>query len=194
MSSDTFHIRVTKIDGTNVEFHCFTGTAGGLNDCALTRSFALMIILDGMPYASAGKGTPLQLELQQVSGAETPPVWEESFHAAHVAKYIAKAKIIERIGIIYDIPAWQHARFELNQEDECPLHQFIFHAQVTDPKWLEGLEEGSYYGTTAFDAWWNDPKRQSERELEAITRKASRWVGPGQFMSMTKSSKKTNKS
>lgn len=178
MSSDTFHIEVTKIDGDKVQFHCHTGTAAGLNDCAFTRSFALMIILDGMPYASAGKGTPLQLELQRITGEETPPIWKESLHAEHVHKFISSAKLIKRIGIIADVEAWQHGRFELGNEAEYPLHQFIFHARVTDPKWLEGLNQGSSYGTTGFDAWWQDPKRQSDQELAAIERKASRWTPP----------------
>jgi len=179
MSSDTYTIHVTKIDGDKVEFHCFTGTAGGLNDYCVTRSFALMIIEDGMPYAEEAKGTPLQKEMRLVSGASTPPVWERDFHTAHVGKFIANCKLVKRMGIIKDVPAWQHGRFELENYDNYPLHQFIFHVQVTDPKWLKGLKQGSRYGTTAFDAWWDDRTRQSDKELRVIERAATVWTPPG---------------
>lgn len=178
MSSDTFTIHVTKIDGTKVEFLCETGTAAGLNDYAVTRSFALMIIEDGMPYVRDGKGTPLQAELRRLADSDTPPVWQENFHKEHVGKFIASTKLVERIGVILDEGAWKHGRFELQQYDEYPLHRFVIHAEVTDPKWLVGLKEGSSYGTTAFDAWWEDPTRQANVEFIAITRRASKWKAP----------------
>ena len=178
MSSDTFHIHVTNIEGDKAEFLCTTSTAGGYNDYAITRSFGLMIIEDGMPYASDGKGTPLQLEMRKVAGVDSPPVWEQSFHKEHVGKFIVSTKLIERIGIITDIDAWRHGRFELENYDEYPLHKFVVHVQVTDPKWLKGLKKGSSYGTTAFDAWWDDPTRQSQKELRAIDKKASKWKPP----------------
>jgi len=186
MSSDTFHIHVTNIDGDKAEFLCSTGTAAGLNDYACTRSFALMIIEDGMPYFSGsgeGKGTPLQLELRKISGEETPRIWDADFHKKHVHKFITSAKVVERIGIITDLRAWEHGRFELEDYENYPLHKFVVHVQVTDPKWLQGLEKGSSYGTTAFDAWWEDPTRQKDREPAAIEGKASKWKPT----SMTKS-------
>lgn len=180
MSSDTFHIHIGLIDETVVEFHCSTSTAGGLNDYAITRSFALTVILDGMPYVGDGKkGTPLQEELRALSGRDVPPVWEAEFHKAHVDKFIVETKLLKRFGIIEDEAAWQVGRFELGNYDDYPLHRFVLCAQVTDPKWLEGLKEGSSFGTTAFDAWWDDPKRQSEASLEKIKRQASRWQPPG---------------
>jgi len=178
MSSDTFHIHVTNIDGNKAEFLCSTSTAGGLNDYALTRSFALMIIEDGMPYASDGNGTPLQLEMRKCAESSTPPVWEASFHKEHVGKFIVSTKLVERRGIIKNEAAWKHGRFELENDEDHPLHKFVLHVQVTDPKWLQGLEKGSSYGTTAFDAWWDDPTRQSRAELNAIERKASKWKPP----------------
>lgn len=180
MSSDTYHIHVQKIDGDRVEFLCVTGTAAGYNDYSITRSFVLMIIQDGMPYCwDDTKGTPLQLELRKLAGGQTPPVWEQSFHKEHVGKFIKKALLVERIGIITDTAAWSHGRFDLEDEENYPLHRFVLHAQVTDPKWLEGLKEGSRYGTTAFDAWWDDPKKQSRKSLAEIEENASRWYPPG---------------
>ncbi len=179
MSSDTFHIHVNSIDGDCAEFLCKTSTAGGLNDYACTRSFALMIIEDGMPYVSEGKkGTPLQQQLRTLAGRDVPPVWEASFHQEHVAKFIAEATLVERMGIIENERAWKHGRFELENDDDYPLHQFVVRVRVTDPKWLEGLPVGSSYGTTAFDAWWDDPTRQSRADLAKIERQASVWRPP----------------
>jgi hypothetical protein len=178
MSSDTFTIHVTNIERDKVEFLCFTSTAGGINDYAVTRSFALMIIEDGMPYPSGGKGTPLQLAMRKLAGSDTPRVWEQVFHKEHVAKFITKSTLVERIGIVKDEAAWKHGRFELENVKDYPLHKFVLHVQVTDPKWLEGLSKRARYGTTAFDAWWKDPTRQSARELAAIERKASIWQPP----------------
>ncbi len=179
MSSDTFHIHVNSIEGDQVEFLCRTSTAGGLNDYAVTRSFALMIIDDGMPYVATGKkGTPLQEELRAIAGGKTPPIWEFGFHQEHVAKFVAESKLIERIGIIADEELWKIGRFEHEDEEGHPLHQFVLRVRVTDPKWLEGLKVGASYGTTAFDAWWADPTRQSKKELAIIERRASRWLSP----------------
>ncbi len=178
MSSDTFTIDVLDIEEDQAAFLCTTGTAGGLNDCAFTRSFALTIIEDGMPYMSGGKGTALQLELHKLFGSDAFPMWEASFHQKHLDKFIKSAKLVERIGIIKNEAAWRHGRFELENETDYPLHRFRLVVQVTDKKWLEGLKVGSSYGTTAFDAWWEDPTRQSEAELLAIERKASKWKPP----------------
>ncbi len=187
MSSDTFYIEVMNIDQDKVEFLCSTGTAAGINDYAITRSFALMLIEDGMPYVSDGKGTPLQSELRKITGQDTPRIWDTDFNKAHVAKFITKATLVERIGIVKDEEAWKHGRFEEENEKDYPLHKFVLHAQVTDPKWLKGLNKGSRYGTTAFDAWWDDPTRQSQRELAAIERKSSKWKPPAK-----KTAKKNN--
>ena len=92
MSSDTYFIEVTNIEGDKVEFLCSTSTAGGLNDYAATRSFALMLIEDGMPYVSDGKGTPLQSELRKITGQETPRIWDTDFNKEHVDKFITKGK------------------------------------------------------------------------------------------------------
>ena len=181
MSSDTYFIEVTNIEGDKVEFLCSTSTAGGINDYAATRSFALMLIEDGMPYVSDGKGTPLQAELRKITGQETPRIWDKDFNKEHVGSFITKATLVERMGVVNDddLAAWQHGRFEEENEVDYPLHKFVLHAQVTDPKWLEGLKNGSRYGTTAFDAWWDDPTRQSLQELAEIEQRASTWKPPG---------------
>jgi len=178
MSSDTVYIQVQAIKGDTIELMCRTSTAGGVNDYAVTRSFALMVIEDGMPYA---KTTPLQKRMVELGGGSTPPVWEASFHREHVGEFIASTELVERIGIVGDENAWR-ARFDHDDETaerDYPLHRFVLRVRVTDPKWLKGLKVGQGWGTTAFDAWWDDPTRPSKAQLAAVERKASRWSRPG---------------
>ncbi len=167
MSSDTFKVHVRAIEGDTIELRCTTGTAGGLNDFAVSRSFVLMAIEDGMPY---DKSKPLQQALAAAVGGQ-PPLWEQSFHEQHVGKFIASTELIERSNIIDDERAW----WDGYESDSSPRHEFVVRARMTDPRWLEGLKEGDSYGTTAFDAWWHDPQRPSDAEIAAVTAKASRW-------------------
>ncbi|MDC0670136.1 hypothetical protein [Nannocystis radixulma] len=180
MSSDTFYIEIRSIDGDTVEMLCTTSTAGGVNDYALTRSFALMALEDGMPYPGDNP-TPLQKAMREVGGP-TPPVWEQNFHREHVGKFIASTELVERIGIVVDERAWQDGRFNGGDDREAeknfPSHKFVLRARVTDPKYLEGLTVGSVHGTTAFDSWWDDPVRQSSAEMDAIEARASYWFPP----------------
>ncbi|MBZ5707787.1 hypothetical protein [Nannocystis pusilla] len=196
MSSDTFYIEIRSIEGDTVEMLCTTSTAGGVNDYALTRSFALMALEDGMPYAGDNP-TPLQKAMREVGGP-TPPVWEQGFHREHVGKFIASTELVERIGIVVDERAWRDGRFnggdDREAEKDFPSHKFVLRARVTDPKYLEGLTVGSVHGTTAFDSWWDDPVRQSRAETDAITARASRWFPPSKKAATKKAAtKKTAK-
>jgi hypothetical protein len=175
MSSDTFTIEIRAIDGDTVELLCTTGTAGGYNDLAVTRSFVLMALEDGMPHT---RTTPLQQRLVELGGGDIPPLWEAEFHREHVGEFIASTELVERIGIITDQRAWADGRF--SSEDEVgerdyPLHRFVVRARMADPRWLVGVKVGSRYGTTAFDAWWDDPTRPSRARLAAVERQATRW-------------------
>ncbi|MEZ4448527.1 MAG: hypothetical protein R3B09_03530 [Nannocystaceae bacterium] len=178
MSSDTFYVRVQKIQGATVEILCETSTAGGLNDYAVTRSFALMAIEDCMPSTWSGKKTTLQARLHEIGHGSMPPVWEADFHRKYVGEFIAKTELVSRTGIIHDTAAWQAGHFDENNRNanrDFPLHSFVLRVTMTDPKWLDGISVGSSGGTTAFDAWWDDPKRPSQKQLAEVERKAPRW-------------------
>ncbi|MBL9107235.1 MAG: hypothetical protein JNL82_40470 [Myxococcales bacterium] len=170
MSSDTFSVEVLSISGDTAELLCTTSTAGGINDYAATRSFALMAIADGMGY---GANTPLQQGIAAAGGR----VWEQKFHEENVGRFIAETRLLERIGVVRDEGAWQRGRWadrEQPDEDNFPLHRFKLRVRVTDPKYLEGLKKRSRWGTTAYDAWWNDPTRQSRSALDRV--KTSYWT------------------
>lgn len=181
MSSDTFYIRVQSIEGTSVVLRCTTSTAGGLNDYACTRSFALMAIADCMPSLYSANLTPLVARLKELGGGGYPPVWETSFHQEHIGEFIKSTELLAREGIITDEAAWSRGRFDESDPDaerKYPLHAFLLRVEMADPRWLEGLAVGDSGGTTAFDAWWDDPTRPSRAQLAAVERKATRWRPP----------------
>lgn len=101
--SDTFRIEVRAIEGTMVELLCTTLAAGGVNDLAITRSFALIALLDALPWRGR---LPLQVAVAALS--ETGKLSDVDFHRQHVATFIASTELIERIGIIEeeDEDAW----------------------------------------------------------------------------------------
>ncbi len=167
MSSDLFDVEIRSLEGDTVELFCTTGTAGGLNDYALTRSFVLCVLDDALRESRSRKKKPLHEALRAIGG-ETPPLWEEKFHEEHVGKFVASTELVERIGIIKDEGAWNRGRQKLAEalradkrvkgdiraalDEKYPPHRFVLRAQVTDPRWLEGLQVGQKLGTTAFDA------------------------------------------
>lgn len=168
MSSDTFHVQIRSIAGDTVELRCLTSTAGGLNDFATTRSFALIAIDDGMPY---DKSKPLQQAMVAAAGGGQPPTWEEAYHRDHVAEFIASTELLERSNIIDDKEAWWAAY----ETDSAPRHEFVLRVRMTDPRFLDGLEVGDGYGTTAYDAWCDDPERPSRVQVAEVTARASHW-------------------
>lgn len=87
MSSDTFTITLLSIAGDTAELLCATSTAGGVNDYAVTRSFALMALEDGMAYQAK---TPLQQGIapsgvEPLSSAPAPGLFHGQFHVAFVS-------------------------------------------------------------------------------------------------------------
>lgn len=173
MSSDTFDIEVLSLEGDTVELMCVTGTAGGVNDYAISRSFALMALADGMPHRG---GTPLQRGISAAGGR----VWEEAFHREHVGEFITRTEILRRIGIVTEERTWQNGRMEAEDigddpDERYPLHRFVLRVQVTDPKYLQGISAGARWGTTAYDAWWADPLRPNAERMAVVDREATYW-------------------
>lgn len=167
MSSDTFTIQVESIEGPCVTLRCLTSTAGGLNDFATTRSFALMALESGAALSS-----PLFRALVEAGGGSSPPLWEEVFHREHVGKFITRTELLERRNVIADKAAWS-AAYERNAAEK---HEFVLRVTLRDPSFAEGLGVGDRWGTTAFDAWLDDPHAPTPAEVEAVSDRATYWV------------------
>lgn len=175
MSSDTFEVEIRSIDGASVELSCTTTTAGGANDCAVTRSFALIALQSA---ANEIGGTPLTAALAALARNGIPPLWNESFHRDHVGSFVERTELLSRRGFIENAQAWFEARgtraeelegegasgreLEAALDREFPRHSFALRVHVTDPSWLSGLSAGQRFATTGFDAWWDDPVRPTE--------------------------------
>lgn len=171
MSSDTFTITVEAIAGAVVTLRCTTSTAGGLNDFATTRSFALIALEDGLPYQ---RTSPLQQAIQQTSpDGEWPRFWKEAWMAAHVDALIVKTELLERRNVIGNEEAWWDA---VEQREDPPRHEFVLRVTMRDAAYLEGLTRGARWGTTAFDVWGDDPAGPSPAAIEAVSDRASYWV------------------
>ncbi len=163
MSSDTYHLRILRIEGAEIDLECITTTAGGVNDYAFTRSFVLMAL---------GEDGPEGTLRSALSGK---PFYQEAWMRDHVGEYIVSTKSLGRFHYVSDEETWGKGRNALGQtlreqgmgemlvreklDEQFPRHRTHLRATVTDPKWLEGLEVGMMFGTTAYDAWWNDPVR-----------------------------------
>lgn len=76
MSSDCFYVRVKRVDGTNVTFDVLTGMAGGYDDFAMSRSFALTLLNDALTGAAD----------------HVPGAWDDPVREKEVARLYDKAK------------------------------------------------------------------------------------------------------
>lgn len=171
MSSDTFTIGVEAIAGAVVTLRCTTSTAGGLNDFATTRSFALIALEDGLPYQRTSQ---LQTAIQRTSpDGEWPRFWDEAWMAAHVDALIVKTELLERRNVIGNEQAWWDA---VEQREDPPRHEFVLRVTMRDAAYLEGLSVGARWGTTAFDVWGDDPARPKAAQIARVSARASAWV------------------
>ncbi|MDQ3031394.1 MAG: hypothetical protein M3Y87_03185 [Myxococcota bacterium] len=171
MSSDTFDVEIRALDGTTVELALTTTTAGGANDYAITRSFALITLQSATRERA---DAPLTIALAALAPDGVAPVWSEHFHREHVGAFVARTELLSRTGFIENAQRWFESRasraleleaaglngdLEAALDREFPRHNFLLRVDVTDPRWLSGLSPGQRFRTTGFDAWWDDPLR-----------------------------------
>jgi hypothetical protein len=181
MSSDCFYVRVGRIEGTTVVFHCLTGFAGGYDDCFTGRSFALYLLIDAKGRASdsrylptdtpADDATRLKAIADAVESASAPLLdlfpdpqpWDGAWHAKVAPQVVLKTKLLERFNALGD-DALSARRREIEPLEAQGgwvfmkaawerLHHFDLEVQVTDAKYLAHLRSGLEFGTTAFEAW-----------------------------------------
>jgi len=113
MSSDCFYVRVKSVSGPNVTFDVLTGMAGGYDDFAMSRSFALTILNDALrsatDYVPGDYDDPAhEKEVARLyAKADTAPItlaladqgdWyvSDNWMRDNVGKYIASVTLVER--------------------------------------------------------------------------------------------------
>ena len=89
----------------------------------------------------------------------------------HVGRYIESTRILDRHNVRRHLPSVhselealmaraKHLDHEAAERLLCTgFHHLMLRVEVTDPKWLEGLEVGQVFGSTAYDVWLDDPQR-----------------------------------
>lgn len=75
--------------------------------------------------------------------------------------------------MIADRNAW-FAEYETGKD--VARHEFVLRATLRDPSFASGLAVGDAWGTTAFDAWLDDPAAPTPAEVEAVSDRASYWA------------------
>ncbi|RJS13577.1 hypothetical protein DRW03_36005 [Corallococcus sp. H22C18031201] len=169
-----------KLAGRTVTLHCLTGFAGGMKDYADTRSFALLLLIDARARAgdtpALTKGSPKAVAKTRLALAKKVakarsslidevggPDYDEHWHAENTPTYIQRVRLLKRHNALPERKL-EKLRAEISPlEDKGTgafldaawksLHSFDLLVEVTDAKYLEHLEEGHLFSTTAFDVW-----------------------------------------
>lgn len=153
MSSDAYRVKVLSVNGREVSFEIKPTTAGGLADMATTRSFVAMLLYD------VG-GPSLFTELN-----------DEAWAAANLDKYVVSVRVVSIIGRrTEDSIRWAAEHYCVPIRHLQPRITLI--AEMATEELASHFEGAGSFGTTAFDIWWNDPKRPSVQ---------SDWVEPQKF-------------
>lgn len=168
--SDTFDVELTALEGTTLTCLCVTGTAGDPDDLSPTRSFAILLLVEALYRQDRAAKHPLAKELRKLGEP-----WDEGFFRAHADRFVTQTRVPWRARLAEDPEGWAEARNARYDElmavenpdfdaldrlldEEFPRHQYELVIELTDAKYLEGFEVGMRFGTTAYDAWEEDPK------------------------------------
>ena len=176
--TDVFDVRITRIEGASVDFDVLTGTAGGLEDVGITRSFALQLFVDALPRSNDDLPPTAEHERErraaqwEASALKAALVGagriDDSWMQDNVARFLVSTELLARhnalgeaaletIEIEIEEAAESEAERRAKRWQRC--HRFELRAVATDPRWVAHLEVGLEFGTTACDLWWDDPTR-----------------------------------
>lgn len=177
MSSDLFDVRVKSVNDREVVFDILTTGAGGLDDLAKSPSFALVLLSHALRRAAEDSATtqererlrkrhdasPLHRELET---ADEDWYVSASWMQRNVKRFIASCEVVERRNNIGE-DELQRREDEIVEEfggsldddrqrewkprrwERC--HNYTLRVTVADSRWLEHMEPGLEFGSTAFD-------------------------------------------
>ena len=179
MGSDTFTVRVAKVERDSVVLDLLPGTSGGYEDCYTSRSFALVILHDALHEAAfyardAAEGARLDRKADRApltkALEKAGKGWRESpeWMAANVDRYVVSTEVVGRWNELGE-QRLRRREMEIQKKMGGALtndraHEWrpmrwdrLFHytlkVVVTDPKWIAPLEEGLELGTGAYEVW-----------------------------------------
>lgn len=140
MSSDTYRVKVLRVAGREVTFEIKPTTAGGLADLAVTRSFIAMLFYD-------------------VGG---PNLFDQLNNSAWAAENLDK--YVESVRVVSIIGRRSEDSLRHTAEHYCiPIRHLqprtTLVAEMATEELASHFSAGDSFGTTAFDVWWDDPKR-----------------------------------
>ncbi|MEO5584314.1 MAG: hypothetical protein ABIQ75_02575 [Flavobacteriales bacterium] len=145
MSTDLYGIRVLAKEGPTVTLKVFL-TYYDWDQIPYSKDFFLMVLWDEADTRFGGGG-PLG------DAITVPQICDEKFRLEHAGAYVESVDTISCAN--YPITNKEHlATFyyerEGRWENEDKLAQVDYKITVTDPKWIEHLEPGMSWGTTAY--------------------------------------------
>ena len=178
MSSDHYRVTVLSKKKNRIVLRVATGFAGGRNDYACTRSFALSVLADarrrfneteqkdlskGVRFRQAKVKTALEKEQ-----AKWPSRWQssEAFYTEKVGDYVDKTTVGARYNqtrtdtfsarehdLLGTLENENLSVTELEDALCAHFHSIELAVEMTYARWLAGIEEGWIFGTTAYDAF-----------------------------------------
>jgi len=123
MSSESFYVRIDRLQGVEVDFNCLTGTAGGLSDLCDSRSFVLLLLeealssdvswhtLDGSEELRRGEAErlrstwqacPLHAALREVAAEHEDWFVDEKWMEANIGRFVTRCELVERRNVESD--------------------------------------------------------------------------------------------
>jgi hypothetical protein len=168
VSFDCFDVELANINGPVVDLWCTTTTAGGVNDYADSRSFVILCLADAARESSSR--CPLLQALGELGFDERAT--DEAFYLEHGGTFVRSVRLLTREGVVQSPSQWVASRVEYGQQltrlgtpldrldglldEKFPRHRFLLRAELTNARWLSGLEKGSRFATTAYDVLYPD--------------------------------------
>lgn len=179
MGSDTFAVRLIRLERSAVVFDLLPDPSGGFEDCFSSRSFAFLILHDALREAShtarnrrvrerLEKKHELSALTKLMKGEDadwrTSPAWMQ----ANVGRFVLRTEVVARKNELGEeelrrreaaITERMGGVLSLARRDEWQPMRWkkLFHYRLrvvaTEPKWLAHLEKGLEFGTGAYEVW-----------------------------------------
>jgi hypothetical protein len=169
MSTDTYGVRIHKIEDTKVQLRIFN-IYGDFVGIPASKDFFTRIMSDwSIRYEKSEVSSYLTDYIKNAQDANDTLFscdFEEYILFMKADEFVESVKILETKnypGIL------KHTFYYCRNgkwKDENKLPQILFELTVTDPKWISHWQEGDSWGTTAYDAYYGQRLEESREEWD----------------------------